>query len=201
MDYPGFSISIIYLEVKMVFRIVLMVLICEIFSYGNYCEAQTDGSGKMKAIGKQAPAYMRIDYGNEHFEGGRVVMDLFDTHLVVCFAEAGRSDAVTFKLSDEDYAQIASEVSSLIKEFSGKPLRRLLPGETVVMLALGTYHEGGSSFAQLPLSDLSSVDGVDLSDRISKFEKDARNAMAEKKSKEAKEDSKREEATKQRPIF
>lgn len=163
------------------FLLITLVLCSTVFCTGNIWSDQ-DGQATEEKANMRA-AFIRCDFGNEHFGEGRVVVDLFGTHAVVSVAQEGQLQVTSFSIDEKIFEQVASEASTVITEFADRPLAGLEPGETVVSITLGFHGQNETRSVEVSLSDLSAKGvGKALADRILNFEQNARLAFAEKDS-------------------
>ena len=162
----------------------LFVVICAIvlFSKANWCDGQTIGPQEVKVITKPRVAFVRCDYGNEHFEGGRVVIDIFDTHTVVSIAENRQCRVFSFSYK-KTFEQIATEALAVCSEFAGKPLAELDPDEPVVLVTVGMHRASDTRAAEIRMTDLLKGNSKQFIDRLQKVEKDARSALGKEEPK------------------
>jgi len=136
------------------------------FSFAN----DNDSVNHTNPMDDNMLAYMRIDYGNENFGQGRTVMDFFKETIVVYNLKHGKIISAAFNFSDTEKKIIRSDILKLVNEYSSVPLRKLEPGETVVIFSLGYYEENKSIMAQIPLNDLSEMKKFRFLPMILKFE-------------------------------
>ena len=131
-------------------------------------------------VQEEAVAFVRIDYGIEYWSLGRVVIDVFGSHMTVTIARKGASEATSLKSSNERLIEIADKSIALIEEFSNEPLGTLVPDESTLLLTVGSYKNNCRS-VQISDSKLrDSKEGRQFLKLISKYEQLAKKPVAEK---------------------